>query len=1301
MKRKRLLLVLLTLLCFIGGAKAQNELTVYDGQTATSSYLPVHGLWADAYLKGEFVIPAAKLTPMSGGTVSKMTFYLETSAEAAWTGTFQVFLKEVSETSISAYSGTEGATIVYEGTLDATGSTMEINFSTNYAYSGGNLLVGVYQIEKGNWKSCKFYGETVDGASVQGYSSTSLDAVTTTQRNFIPQTTFTYTGGTAPFNKPTNIVVDPLKATTATISWTAPEGAVTGYFYQYKEATMPEDDYEDNEASTTATSVSLTGLTPNTAYNFRVKAIYSDGESTYAIKNFTTPVSCPAPTDLAVTATTATSATLGWTENGDATSWQSCLNGDEDNLIAANSNPFTLTGLTAGTEYSVKVRAVGSGEYSAWTSVVSFVTSFCSEEDQCLITLDLTDSYGDGWNGNAIQVVDAETSAVLGTYTLTSGSSSGSFSLAVCPGREINFVWVKGSYPDEASWVIKDVNDEVITSGTGTTSMATGDVLATYLVDCTILPSKPTDLATSAMTYNSATLTWTENGTASAWEICLNGANPIAANSNPFTLTGLTEDTEYNVKVRAVVGSERSNWSDAINFTTPEQFPKPADFAVSNITFNSAELSWTGSADSYDVRYGLHPGSTASSWLQYDNGTYVGAIGNSTAGTWTWGVMYPGSLVTGNTLSKVSIYETDYNTEDITINVYSGGDDAPGTLLYTETVTPEAANAFHEITLASPVFITPGENLWITLTEYGTYVMAYCQPTVIEPNDQWVYSGGWNNIGDLAPSLAADCWMIRGYMEEIDMSSVSWTEASTTESSYQLTGLSESTSYVAQVRANYDTDHSAWILTSFTTPSANPIPTVTNVETTRTSATIEWTGASDSYKLKYRTAGQEETSYFTDFEHGLPEGWTTIDADGDGYTWVECGEEGIFSAHSGLNCVTSASYDSYNGVALTPDNWLVSPKLTLNGTVKAWLKGQDASYAAENFAIYVSTTGTDVTDFTEVLAETTATSNYVQYAADLSSYAGQQGYIAIRHFNVTDMFYLNLDDFGVYTGATTEPGAWTVVATNETSVELTGLTEDTEYEFTVIGVKNGEENAGSALDTFTPRASSLLLYDNGEPNAGLINYYNGIVADVTLRNRTLFKDNNWNTICLPFNLTIAGSVLDGATAKTLTNATMTGTTVEFDFGEAVETLQAGVPYIIKWASGENIVNPVFTDVTINKSTTGQTISKADGNVKFIGYYAPFDIDETDEDIFYMTEDNTLMCTGTDRTLKAFRAYFQLSEAATSREFVLNFGDEATGINAPTISVDNDAWYTIDGRKLDKKPVTKGLYIHNGKKFVIK
>ena len=39
-----------------------------------------------------------------------------------------------------------------------------------------------------------------------------------------------------------------------------------------------------------------------------------------------------------------------------------------------------------------------------------------------------------------------------------------------------------------------------------------------------------------------------------------------------------------------------------------------------------------------------------------------------------------------------------------------------------------------------------------------------------------------------------------------------------------------------------------------------------------------------------------------------------------------------------------------------------------------------------------------------------------QHTADLSAYAGQTVYIAFRHYNVTDMFRLNLDDVEVYSG---------------------------------------------------------------------------------------------------------------------------------------------------------------------------------------------------------------------------------------------------------------------------------------------
>ena len=61
---------------------------------------------------------------------------------------------------------------------------------------------------------------------------------------------------------------------------------------------------------------------------------------------FTTTEVTPTPSALACTGYTATTATLSWTENGEATAWQVCLNNDEENLIDANSNPFTVTGLT-------------------------------------------------------------------------------------------------------------------------------------------------------------------------------------------------------------------------------------------------------------------------------------------------------------------------------------------------------------------------------------------------------------------------------------------------------------------------------------------------------------------------------------------------------------------------------------------------------------------------------------------------------------------------------------------------------------------------------------------------------------------------------------------------------------------------------------------------------------------------------------------------------------------------------------------------------------------------------------------
>ena len=75
-----------------------------------------------------------------------------------------------------------------------------------------------------------------------------------------------------------------------------------------------------------------------------------------------------------------------------------------------------------------------------------------------------------------------------------------------------------------------------------------------------------------------------------------------------------------------------------------------------------------------------------------------------------------------------------------------------------------------------------------------------------------------------------------------------------------------------------------------------------------------------------------------------------------------------------------------------------------------------------------------------------------------------------------------------------------------------------------------------------------------------------------------------------------------------------------------------------------------------------------------------------------------------KALKCFRSHFKVAteNGQQARNFVLNFDEdyETTGIlmvEEPTSQLDKN-WYTLDGRKLDKMPTKKGLYISNGKKF---
>lgn len=152
-----------------------------------------------------------------------------------------------------------------------------------------------------------------------------------------------------------------------------------------------------NTGSGTAASVgspfTVTGLSPNTQYYFRVAAVNSVGTSTYSTSTAVTTDTTPgAPTGLASSSKTGSAVSLYWTapasDGGEAVTnytvqwgtdnvnWPNSINTGSGTAASVGS-PFTVTGLSANTQYYFRVAAinsVGTGSYSTSAAVTTDTT---------------------------------------------------------------------------------------------------------------------------------------------------------------------------------------------------------------------------------------------------------------------------------------------------------------------------------------------------------------------------------------------------------------------------------------------------------------------------------------------------------------------------------------------------------------------------------------------------------------------------------------------------------------------------------------------------------------------------------------------------------------------------------------------------------------------------------------------------------------------------------------------------------------------------------------------------------------
>jgi len=208
---------------------------------------------------------------------------------------------------------------------------------------------------------------------------------------------------------------------------------------------------------------------------------------------------------------------------------------------------------------------------------------------------------------------------------------------------------------------------------------------------------------------------------------------------------------------------------------------------------------------------------------------------------------------------------------------------------------------------------------------------------------------------------------------------------------------------------------------------------------------------------------------------------------------------------------------------------------------------------------------------------------------------------------------------------------------------------------------------------------------------------------INIQTRRMLRAGIWNTLCLPFDVTLT----------TLESAIGTGRGIElrtysgYDAGTktmnfatpAGNAVSAGTPFLIKF-SGEDVVNPTFSSVTLSNESA-KTIES--NGVSFVGTYKPVDLTTDGTSLFITTANKLAKPKSTGNRISGLRAFITVpSNFAASQARLAVSGGETTAIDGITADSGNNqsadgkqaAVYTLHGQLV--KTAAKGLYIVNGK-----
>lgn len=369
------------------------------------------------------------------------------------------------------------------------------------------------------------------------------------------------------FNGPTVLQSDAVSNTQINLSWNDNTENETGFVIE-RSLTSGSGFSEIDTVGADVTTYEDTGLSPETVYYYRVKAIKGATSSRYSNEaSNITPLAVP--TNLEATVFSESRIDLTWEDNSSLeTNYEierSLTSGSGYSLIHitnANEESYSDTGLTENTTYYYRVRAVGVALNSAYSNEASDTTT-----PAMVAPSDLTATAA---SSSAINLEWADNSTNETGFEIHRASSSGgSFSLIHTTAADVTTYQNTGLSAGTAYYYkVRAVNafGETAFTAEATATTQSGTV-----------PIAPSGLATSTVTPTSILITWTDNSSNETGfqierSVDNNSAFSLltttAAGATSYNDTGLDEGRRYHYRVRATNGAGNSAYTSTVNEIT-------------------------------------------------------------------------------------------------------------------------------------------------------------------------------------------------------------------------------------------------------------------------------------------------------------------------------------------------------------------------------------------------------------------------------------------------------------------------------------------------------------------------------------------------------------------------------------------------------------------------------------------------------------------------------------------------------------------------------------------------------------